>query len=132
MFKVTIKYTLFFTLPIWLGCNSPGRPSAEEDSMRKADAASEARIDSAYKAIAQECDSLLLFTVPMLVDALIRHDSLVITGVSDTFFYDTDQKAEKVIRQLKADCNANLLKETYKRYRQQQLLKPRRHRKVKA
>lgn len=132
MFKVTLK---FAAISFFLAsCSGYADEHNKEDTLRIKDAASEKVIDSAYAAITRECDSLLQFKVPLLVDSLLKNDSLKLGSVYDTmiFYNGQDEKAEKVIRQLRADCDSSLLKETYKRLQQQQRPKPKRNIKLKA
>lgn len=116
MLKVTIKFTatLFFFLPA--ACNN--RTSFDPDeSQRRSDSISEARIDSAFGAINSDCDTLMLYQVPVLADSLFHGDTSYVRAFFDNRprYRDADKKAEKVIGQLQADCDTNLLKETYKR-----------------
>ena len=134
MFKVTLKFTVLLILIVLASCSGSTGEHTKEDTMRIKDAASEAKIDSAYALITRECDSLMQFKVPLLVDSLLKNDSLKLGSVYDTsmIYNGSDEKAEKIIRQLRADCDSSLLKETYKRYRQQQRPKPKRNIKPKA
>jgi hypothetical protein len=134
MLKVTLKFTVFLLLTALVSCTDATSKHTKEDTLRIADAASEKKIESAYAVITRECDSLLQFKVPLLVDSMLKHDSLKLTSLYDTgiAYNGQDEKAERIIRQLRADCDSSLLRETYKRFRQQQLLKPKRHIKPKA
>jgi hypothetical protein len=134
MLKVTLKFTLFLLLTALVSCSDSTGKHTKEDTLRTRDAASEKKIDSAYAVITRECDSLLQFKVPVLVDSLLKNDSLKLTSLYDTgiVYKGQDEKADKIIRQLRADCDSNLLRETYKRFRQQQRLKPKRNIKPKA
>lgn len=127
-FKVTIKFVICCMLLVINGCNGHDEPAVNYDTLRARDAASEARIDSMYAVIKQHCDSLQRFVVPALADSLQAQDSLALTAITDTGYTDTDEKAAKVIRQLKVDCNASLLAETYKRWRHLKAQGARRHR----
>ena len=127
MFKVTLKLARSFLLVTLMACNNAAEDHTKEDRIRIADAASEAIIDSAYTAINRQCDSLRQFKVPIMADSLLKNDSLDLNIFFDTSLYiNKDEKAEKVIRQLQADCDSSLQKETYKIYRQQQRSKPKR------
>ena len=134
MLKVTLKFAVVLLLITLASCTDSTGKHTKEDTLRIADAASEKVIDSAYAVITKECDSLLQFKVPLLVDSLLKNDSLKLGSVYDTtiVYNGQDEKAEKVIRQLRADCDSSLLKETYKRLQQQQRLKPKRNTKPKA
>ena len=97
------------------------------------DSASEASIDSAYAAIRSACDTLMVYQVPQMVDSFLKDPALLQPFFSQHDRYSsTDEKAEKVIRQLQADCDSSLLKETYRRARLRQKLKPVRRKKLKA
>ena len=94
------------------------------------DSVSEARIDSAYAEIKGNCDTLMVYQVPKMVDSLLKDSNLVFAFFDTTnLFNDADEKVQKVVRQLIADCDTNLLKETYKRARLRQKLKPMRRKK---
>lgn len=133
MLKVTIKFTVYCMLFSFLSCNSGENRSPEAEILHYADSVSEKRIDSAYLAITSNCDTLLLYQVPAMVDSLLK-DSLSVYRFFDSSerFTDADKKVEKVIRQLQADCDSSLLTETYKRARLRQKAKPVRHTKAKA
>lgn len=75
----------------------------------------------------------MLYQVPAMVDSLLK-DSLSVFHFFDPSkrFTDSDKKVEKLIRQLQADCDSSLLKETYKRARLRQKVKPVRRTKAKA
>jgi hypothetical protein len=62
---------IIILLPV--GCNTPqGRQIYEQEIQRRADVEAEARIDSAYAAMKNECDSLLVHKVPVMADSLIN------------------------------------------------------------
>ena len=140
MLKVTIKFTavVFFLIAgccvALSACKMGTNREQEDESVQKKDSISEARIDSAYLAINNACDTALLHIVPRLTDSLLRGDSIYLKTFFDSvaLYTDADKKVEKVVRQLKADCDSNLLKETYKRVRLLQRPKPRLHKKAKA
>ncbi len=134
MLKVTLKFTVPLFFAALVSCSDSAGRHMEEDTLRARDAASEKKIDSAYAVITRECDSLLQFKVPVLVDSLLKNDSLKLTSLYDTgrVYNGQDEKADKIIHQLRADCDSNLLRETYKRFRQQQRLKPKRNIRPKA
>ncbi len=92
------------------------------------DSISEARIDSAYPSIRSNCDSLMVYLVPRMVDSFLK-DSVLLLTFFDTgnLYRSLDKKAEKIVRQLEADCETSLLKETYRRARLRQKLKPVQH-----
>ena len=73
---------------------------------------------------------MMVYQVPQMVDSLLKDSALVFAFFNTNNLYtDADEKVEKVIRQLQADCDSNLLKETYKRARLRQKLKPVRRKK---
>ncbi len=140
MLKVTIKFTvcLFF---LSAGCSSllsdcTGKTDhqVKTDSLRQVDSVSEARIDSANTAINVECDTALLYTVPRLADSLMNGDTAYLKSFFDSagMYNDEDKKVEKVVRQLKADCDSNLLKETYKTMQRLQKAKRWQHKRKKV
>ena len=110
------------------GCNGT---DAKEDALslqRIQDSVSEARIDSAYAAIKDRCDTLMVHQVPIMVDSLLKDSSLLNNFFkADSLFKDADEKVEKVIRQLQADCDSSLLKETYRRALLQKRPAPKQH-----
>lgn len=126
MFKVSI---IFFTLAgillVFNSCNNGSAIDEKEMKDHVRDSLAEIRIDSAFSSINKECDTLMKYKVPELVEALLRKDSLFITSFSDSLCYYSDSviRAEKVIRQLKQDCDSNLLRETYRRVQQLQKVK---------
>lgn len=126
MLKVS---TIFFMVTGMLlmihSCNIRDDNNGKEMKDHVRDSLAEIRIDSAYTAINKECDTLMKYKVPELVQALIRKDSLFISSFSDSLCYYSDSvtRAEKVIRQLKQDCDSNLLRETYRRVQQLQKVK---------
>ncbi len=133
MLKVTLKFIVYCTVFLFLGCSDGQKPPSLTDTQHDADSVSEARIDSAYAAIKQNCDTLLVYQVPKMVDSLLKDSALLQNFFnSGQVYQDADQKVEKVIRQLQADCDSSLLKETYRIARLRQKLKPVRHKKLKA
>ncbi len=80
------------------------------------DSVSEARIDSAYASIKKQCDTLMVYQVPQMVDSFLKDSALLQKFFDTNFVYrDADKKVEKVIRQLRADCDSSLQKETYRK-----------------
>lgn len=125
MLKVTLKFSFYCVIVLCWGCSGSDKAQPELEMQRIKDSVSEARIDSAYAAIKSQCDTLMVYQVPRMVDSLLK-DSLLLQHFFDTatLYTDADEKVEKVIRQLKADCDSSLQKETYRRARLQQKLKP--------
>ncbi len=134
MLKVTIKFTGGLLLLFFLSCNAGNNRKNPEIDTLVADSVSEARIDSAYRAITDSCDSFFVHKVPRLVEMLEHQDSSAVKRLIDTpaLFKDANKKIEKVIRQLKADCDSNLLKETYRRWLFLQQAKQKLYKKRKA
>jgi phosphoenolpyruvate carboxylase len=133
MLKVTLKFSFYCVIILCFGCSGEDKAPAELEIQRVADSLSEARIDSAYVAIKSQCDTLMIYQVPQMVDSLLK-DSALLKQFFDTvkLYSDADKKVEKVILQLQADCDSNLQKETYRIARLRQKLKPKRHQKGKA
>ena len=135
MLKVTIKFTVPLFFLLLQSCKTADNSrEAEEENRLRADSVSEARIDSAYVTISKNCDTLLVHEVPLMVELLKKKDTNAVRKLFDTvaLYIDADKKVEKVIRQLKADCDANLLKETYRRLQPRPKPVPVRHKKAKA
>jgi hypothetical protein len=133
MLKVTIKFTVYCAIFLVYGCDAPETAPSEQEIQHYNDSVSEARIDSAYREIKMACDTMIVYQVPKMVDSLLKDSALLQTFFdSNNIYIDADKKVEKVIRQLKADCDSSLLKETYRRARLQQKLKPKRHTKAKV
>lgn len=97
------------------------------------DSVSEARIDSAYAEIRANCDTMMVYRVPQMVDSFLK-DSALLQKFFDSgkIYSDADKKVEKVIRQLNADCDSSLQKETYKRAQLRQKSKQLRRKKLKV
>ena len=120
MLKVTIKFTgfLLFCCALGMGCGHVDDNRKDKDAaLNSADSLSELRIDSAYKAITDSCDTLRVHLVPLLVDSLMKGDTAYMNKFFNrgSLFIDSNKKVENVVRQLQADCDSNLRRETYKR-----------------
>jgi len=120
MLKVTIKFTgwLFFYFVLSLGCGHADDSDADKDAaLHRADSLSEARIDSAYKAITDSCDTLRVHMMPRFVDSLMKKDTAYMDSFlnSRSLFIDSNKKVEKIVRELQADCDSGLRRETFKR-----------------
>ena len=124
MLKVILKSIIFYTFFLFLGCSSGDKGPSIVEIQHFKDSVSEARIDSAYQAIKSNCDTLMFYRIPQMVDSFLK-DSALLQTFFDTInvYRDADKKVEKVIRQLQADCDFSLQKETYKRGRLRQKLK---------
>lgn len=133
MLKVTLKFSFYCVIVSGTGCVQKDEKAAELEIAQRRDSLSESRIDSAYAAIKNSCDTLMIYQVPRMVDSLLK-DSALLQHFFDTgdLYTDADKKVEKVIRQLQAECDTSLLKETYRRARLQQQIKTKRHPKRKA
>ena len=133
MLKVTLKFSFYCVIILCCGCLGGDKAPTELEIQRVADSLSEARIDSAYAAIKSQCDTMMVYQVPQMVDSLLK-DSALLQTFFDTgkLYKDADKKVEKVLRQLQADCDSNLLKETYRRALLRQKLKPKLRIKKKA
>ncbi len=133
LLKVTLKFIFYCGIVLFGGCSGADKVPAELAIQRVADSLSEVRIDSAYAAIKSKCDTLRVHQVPQMVDSLLK-DSALLQHFFDTadLYQDADKKVEKIIRLLQADCDSNLLRETYRiaRLRQKLKLRQRAKRKV--
>ena len=130
MLKRTIKFAVYCVFIFIWGCSDGEKMPPSPENQHVEDSLSETRIDSAYAAIRNNCDTMMVYLVPQMVDSFLKDSALLQTFFDTNNVYsDTDKKAEKVIRQLLAECDSNLLKETYKRARLRQKLKPKQHKK---
>ena len=115
MLKVTLKFIVYCGCGLFFSCGEGKKQPSETEIQHIQDSVSEARIDSAYAAILANCDTLMRYQVPGMVDALLK-DTALLQPLIDSMplFTDADKKVEKVVRQLQADCDSSLLKETYR------------------
>lgn len=116
MFKETIKFSIWFNFSLLINaCNNHNRMTEKEKMQRLNDSVTEVRIDSIYKVILSECDTLRKYRVPQLAQSLLQKDTIKLKKFNDSlcFFSDSVPKVEKVVQQLKLDCDANLIKETF-------------------
>ncbi len=127
MLKVTIKFAAGLIFLLLVSCHSGDFDHADDKQRHIEDSLSEKRIDSAYSAIKQNCDSLMVQRIPRMLEFLTKKDTTAVYKCLDTSsrYTDPDKKLEKVVRLLKADCDSNLLRETYRRWRLLQV--PARH-----
>jgi hypothetical protein len=125
MLKVTLKFSFYCVIILSWGCSGSDHAMPALETEHVKDSVSEARIDSAYAAINKQCDTLMVYQVPAMVDSLLK-DSTLLQHFFDNgkLYSDADEKVEKVIRQLNADCDSSLLKETYRRARLLKKSKP--------
>ena len=125
MLKVILKFIVCYTAFLFLGCSGGDKAPSIIEIQHYKDSVSEARIDSAYQAIKSNCDTLMVYRIPQMLDSFLKDSALLQTFFDTNNVYrDADKKVEKVIRQLQADCDSSLQKETYKRARLRQKLKP--------
>lgn len=130
MLKVTLNFSFYCVILLFCGCSGRAQETSLLEIQQLKDSVSEARIDSAFSAIKTACDSLMVYQVPKMVDSFLKEAALLQTfSNTNSKYNDTDKKVEKVIRQLQADCDFNLLKETYRIVRLRQKLKPGPHKK---
>jgi hypothetical protein len=133
MLKRTIKFAVYCIFIFFWGCSGGEKTPSALEIQHFQDSFSEARIDSAYAAIKSNCDTMMLYRVPQMVDSFLKDSALLQTFFdSNNVYSDADKKTEKVIRQLQADCDSNLLKETYRRVQLRQRSKPVQRKKLKA
>lgn len=133
MLKVTLKFIVYCACGMFLGCGEGEKQPSGTEMQHIQDSVSEARIDSAYAAIRANCDTLMRYQVPRMVDSLLK-DPALLTPFFDSvpLFLDADKKVEKVVQQLQADCDSSLLKETYRIALLRQRSKPVPHKKRKV
>ena len=116
LLKVTLKFSFYCVIILWCGCTDVEKPLANLEVQRLKDSISEARIDSAYASIKSGCDTLLVHQVPQMLDSFLKDPALLQAFFDSGGVYrDVDPKVEKVTRQLLADCDSSLQKETYRR-----------------
>lgn len=116
LLKVTLKFSFYCVIIFFCGCAEVEKPPTGLEMQHFKDSVSEARIDSAYASIKNQCDTLLAHQVPQMVDSFLKDSALLQTFFDTKNVYsDADKKVEKVIRQLQADCDSSLQKETYRR-----------------
>jgi len=133
MLKRTIKFIVYCVIILTWGCSDAVKEPSALEIQHSQDSLSEARIDSAYAAIRTACDTMMVYQVPAMVDSFLKDPALLKRFFDSTHLYsDADKKVEKVIRQLQADCDSSLQKETYRRAQARQRSKPVRRKKLKA
>lgn len=133
LLKVTLNFSFYCAVILFYGCGEAEKKPSALEIQRIKDSVSEARIDSAYAVIKSQCDTLMVYQVPRMADSLLKDPALLQNFFDSTGLYtDEDKKVEKVIRQLQADCDSNLLKETYKRALLQKRSRPVQRKKQKA
>jgi hypothetical protein len=118
LLKVTLKFSIYCVIILFCGCTAGEKPQTDLEIQHIKDSVSEARIDSAYAIIKSQCDTLMIHQLPKMVDSFLT-DSAFLQNFfdKDGLYSDADKKVEKVIRQLQADCDSSLQKETYRRAR---------------
>ncbi len=115
MLNVTLKFSFYCLALIFCSCaGKENKPTAMEVQHFE-DSVSEARIDSAFALIKTNCDTLMVKQIPQMVDSFLKDSALLDDFfVGNNVYTDPDKKVEKVIRQLLADCDSSLQKETYR------------------
>lgn len=127
MRKVTVNSLFYCAFFLFLGCRQGKNADSGPDlpALRYADSLSEARIDSAYTAIRSGCDTIVKQKAPWLADSLVKDSNYLQRYFARLKPYtDADEKVERVVRQLLADCDSSLLRETYRIARLQKRSKP--------
>jgi hypothetical protein len=116
LLKVTLKFSIYCVIIFLSSCTEGEKHQTALEIQHIKDSISEARIDSAYAIIKNQCDTLMLYQVPQMVDSFLKDSALIQTFFDSTKLYsDADKKVEKIIRQLQADCDSSLQRETYRR-----------------
>jgi len=125
MLKVTLIFSLYCVCSIVYSCNYDEKAPSVQQIQHYQDSLSEVRIDSAYSQIKMNCDTKLVYQLPVMVDSFLKDSTLIFHFFDTAFLYsDANKKVEQVVRQLLADCDSNLLKETYRIARLRQKAKP--------
>jgi hypothetical protein len=133
MLKVTLKFSFYCVIFLVCGCVEEKEHPVELEMMRSSDSLAEARIDSAYAAIRANCDTLKVKLVPQMVDSFLKDPTLLQAFFRSASHYsDSNKKVESVIRQLLADCDSSLQKETYRIAQQRLRSKQVKRKKLKA
>lgn len=115
MLKVTLKFLFYCVIFLFWGCQAKEVKPTGLEIQHVQDSISEARIDSAYLSIKSNCDTLMLKQVPQMVDSFLKDSALLQKFFTPAeTFTDADKKVESVVRQLQAECDSNLQKETYR------------------
>jgi hypothetical protein len=73
---VTCNFVIIFIMYILWVCTDTHVAEVDLQFQQSLDSIAEHRIDSAYTAIQQQCDSLQKNSVPKLVDSLLQQDSI--------------------------------------------------------
>ena len=135
MRKVTVNSLFYCAFFLFLGCRQGKNADSGPDlpALRYADSLSEARIDSAYTAIRSGCDTVVQQKAKALADSLVKDSNYLQRYFALSKPYtDDDKKVERVVRQLLAECDSSLQKETYRLVRLRQRSKPATRTKAKA
>lgn len=125
--KETIKFTgLLLIVFIINACNNHNGMADMQKKQQFTDSVTEARIDSFYKITLAECDTLKKYKVPQLAQLLLQKDTAAFQRFNDSlcFFRDSVAKVQKVVQQLKLECDSNLIKETFALTQQLKQAKP--------
>lgn len=133
MLKVTLKFSFYCVIFLFWSCKEEEESSAGLQMQHVQDSLSEARIDSAYLSIKSNCDTLMVMQVPLMVDSFLKDPALIQKFFRPREKYtDVDKKVEGVVRQLQAECDSSLQKETYRIARLRLKAKPQPRKKLKA
>jgi len=133
MLNVTLKFSVYCAFLLFLGCEEPPEKGPDLLALHHSDSLSEARIDSAWAVIRANCDTMITKKAKVLADSLLIDSNYLLRYFGNrTPFRDEDKKVERVVRQLQADCDSSLLKETYRITRQQKRSKPKPRKAAKA
>jgi len=133
MLKVTLKFSFYCVIFLFGGCREEDKQAAGLEKLHVQDSITEARIDSAYLYIKSNCDTLMQKQVPQMVDSFLKDSALLqkFFNPADSFT-DADKKVERVVRQLQAECDSNLQKETYRIAQQRLKAKQLKRKRLKA
>ena len=133
MLKVTLKFSFYCVIFCFTACTEAEKQPDELELLHYKDSLSEARIDSAYTAIKSNCDTLMKKQVPQMVDSFLKDPALLQAFFhTENIYTDVDKKVERVVRQLQAECDSNLQKETYRIAQLRQRSKPKLRKRSKA
>lgn len=87
MLKVTLIFSVYCTGVLLFGCKYEKNKPSVEQIQHYQDSVSEARIDSAYKEIKTQCDTLMVYQVPVMVDSFLKNPVLVNSFFDTAYLY---------------------------------------------
>jgi hypothetical protein len=73
---VTLRFVSIFIIYLVVGCSASTTEEVDIQFQQQLDSIAEFKIDSAYKKIQMECDSMQKIRLPIMVDSLLKIDSL--------------------------------------------------------